>query len=62
MIHLLIIVPVILVFRLKLIDHLRIHSHDGVYGTGMSASIAQQVISSMNIITGRNGTDDGQSS
>ncbi|XP_076306408.1 serine palmitoyltransferase 2-like [Tachypleus tridentatus] len=44
----------------KLIDHLRIHSHSAVYANSMSAPVAQQIVSCMKIIMGKDGTDIGQ--
>jgi len=43
----------------KLVDHLRIHSHSACYGGSMSPPSVQQIISSMNIMMGRDGTDEG---
>ncbi|CAG0881799.1 unnamed protein product [Cyprideis torosa] len=45
--------------RKELIDHLRVESHAGTYACSMSPPIARQIISSMNIILGRDGTADG---
>ncbi|XP_076312775.1 serine palmitoyltransferase 2-like isoform X2 [Tachypleus tridentatus] len=44
----------------KLIHHIRIHSHSAVYANNIAAPIAQQIISSMEIIMGKDGTDEGQ--
>lgn len=44
----------------NIINHLRKYSHASTYGTAMAAPVAQQVISSMSIIMGRDGTDDGK--
>lgn len=44
----------------KLINHLRIHSHAACYATSMSPPVAQQIISSMRIIMGEDGTSEGQ--
>lgn len=44
----------------KLIDHIRIKSHAACYATSMSPPVAQQVIKSMQIIMGEDGTDEGQ--
>ncbi|XP_013382088.1 serine palmitoyltransferase 2-like [Lingula anatina] len=44
----------------RLIDYLRIHSHSAIYATSMSAPVTQQVITSMKIIMGEDGTDEGQ--
>ncbi|XP_015600745.1 serine palmitoyltransferase 2 isoform X3 [Cephus cinctus] len=43
-----------------LINHLRIHSHAHTYASAMSPPIAQQIITSMKIISGEDGTDAGQ--
>jgi serine palmitoyltransferase len=45
--------------RKRLIDHLRVNSHSAVYGGSMSPPSVQQIISSMNIMMGRDGTDEG---
>ena len=42
-----------------IINYLRHHSHANVYATSMSIPVVQQVISSMGIIMGRDGTSDG---
>ncbi|CAF3707292.1 unnamed protein product [Rotaria sordida] len=44
----------------SLVDHIRIHSHSTCYSSSMSAPIAYQIISALNIITSRDGTDGGQ--
>lgn len=44
----------------KMINHLRIHSQAACYATSMSPPVAQQIISSMRIIMGEDGTDEGQ--
>ncbi|CAF2820036.1 unnamed protein product [Rotaria sp. Silwood2] len=43
-----------------LIDHIRIYTHSGCYSTSMSAPVVYQIISALNIIMGRDGTNDGQ--
>ncbi|XP_031835315.1 serine palmitoyltransferase long chain base subunit [Nomia melanderi] len=43
-----------------LINHLRIYSHAHTYAAAMSPPIAQQIITSMKIIAGEDGTNDGQ--
>ncbi|CAF2151067.1 unnamed protein product [Rotaria magnacalcarata] len=43
-----------------LIDHIRVYSHSACYSSSMSAPIVQQIISALNIIMGRDGTNDGQ--
>ena len=43
----------------KLINHLRATSHAACYATSMSPPVAQQIISSMRIIMGEDGTDEG---
>jgi len=47
------------VYVQKLIDYIRVRSHSACYATGMSAPVAQQVITSMQIIMGRDGTEEG---
>eukprot|EP00730_Choanoeca_flexa_P007285 TRINITY_DN12308_c2_g12_i2.p1 TRINITY_DN12308_c2_g12~~TRINITY_DN12308_c2_g12_i2.p1 ORF type:complete len:532 (+),score=132.61 TRINITY_DN12308_c2_g12_i2:82-1596(+) len=41
------------------VDTLRHHSHSNCYATSMSPPVVQQVLASMKIIMGRDGTDDG---
>lgn len=48
-------------YQQKLISHLRINSHAHCYATSMSPPVAQQIISSMRIIMGEDGTDEGYS-
>ncbi|XP_053996435.1 serine palmitoyltransferase 2 [Hylaeus anthracinus] len=43
-----------------LINHLRIYGHAHSYAVAMSPPIAQQIITSMRIIAGEDGTDDGR--
>ncbi|XP_017758819.1 PREDICTED: serine palmitoyltransferase 2 isoform X2 [Eufriesea mexicana] len=43
-----------------LINHLRIYSHAHTYAAAMSPPIAQQIITSMKIIAGEDGTDEGK--
>lgn len=43
-----------------LIDHLRVHSHAHTYAAAMSPPIAQQIITSMRIIAGEDGSADGK--
>ncbi|XP_064601850.1 serine palmitoyltransferase 2-like isoform X2 [Liolophura sinensis] len=43
-----------------LIDYLRLHSHNVIYSPVMAAPIAQQIISSMSIIMGEDGTQEGE--
>ncbi|VDM79806.1 unnamed protein product [Strongylus vulgaris] len=43
----------------KLVDHLRVNSPTGCYSSPMSPPVAQQIITSMNIIMGKDGTNDG---
>ncbi|CAD1478089.1 unnamed protein product [Heterotrigona itama] len=43
-----------------LINYLRIYSHAHTYSTAMSPPVAQQIITSMKIIAGEDGTDDGK--
>ncbi|XP_041353080.1 serine palmitoyltransferase 2-like isoform X2 [Gigantopelta aegis] len=44
----------------KLINYLRVYSHSSVYSCVMSPPIAQQIIASMKIIMGLDGTGEGQ--
>ncbi|CAF4264725.1 unnamed protein product, partial [Rotaria sordida] len=44
----------------SLIDYIRVHSHSACYSSSMSAPIVYQIISALNIITGRDGTDNGK--
>lgn len=44
----------------RLINHLRLHSHASVYSCTMSPPVTQQIISSMRIIMGKDGTDEGK--
>uniref|UniRef100_A0A6Q2YMK2 serine C-palmitoyltransferase n=1 Tax=Esox lucius TaxID=8010 RepID=A0A6Q2YMK2_ESOLU len=46
----------------ELIDYLRSHSHSAIYATSMSPPVAQQIITSMKIIMGEDGTTLGESS
>jgi len=50
---------VVVVEMQKLIDYLRTRSHSACYGTSMSAPVAQQIITSMRIIMGLDGTNEG---
>eukprot|EP00064_Thunnus_orientalis_P011242 superscaffoldBa00001605_g11272 len=43
----------------ELIDYLRRHSHSALYATSMSSPVAQQIITSMKIIMGEDGTTLG---
>uniref|UniRef100_T1JAM9 serine C-palmitoyltransferase n=1 Tax=Strigamia maritima TaxID=126957 RepID=T1JAM9_STRMM len=43
----------------ELIEHIRRHSHAMFYASSMSAPVAQQIISSMKIIMGQDGTEEG---
>ncbi|XP_076299666.1 serine palmitoyltransferase long chain base subunit [Lasioglossum baleicum] len=43
-----------------LINHLRINSHAHTYAMAMSPPVARQIITSMKIIAGEDGTNDGQ--
>ncbi|CAJ0590635.1 unnamed protein product [Cylicocyclus nassatus] len=43
----------------KVIDHLRVSSPSGCYSSPMSPPVAQQIIASMSIIMGKDGTNDG---
>lgn len=44
----------------KLINHLRLQSHAVIYASTMSPAVTQQIISSMTIIMGKDGTLEGQ--
>ncbi|CAF3955803.1 unnamed protein product [Rotaria sp. Silwood1] len=44
----------------SLIDYIRVHSHYACYSSSMLAPIVYQIISALNIIMGRDGTDNGQ--
>lgn len=44
----------------NVIDHLRINNHAYIYAEPISYPVAQQVITSMKIICGEDGTDDGR--
>ncbi|XP_066603771.1 serine palmitoyltransferase 2 [Prorops nasuta] len=44
----------------ELINYLRIHSHAHTYASSMSPPVAQQIITSMKIIGGYDGTDNGK--
>ncbi|XP_004083402.1 serine palmitoyltransferase 2 [Oryzias latipes] len=46
--------------RKELIDYLRCHSHSALYATSMSPPVAQQIISSMKIIMGEDGSTLGK--
>jgi serine palmitoyltransferase len=46
--------------RKTVVDYLKSRSHSMCYASSMSAPVAQQIISSMNIIMGRDDTDDGR--
>ncbi|KAG8186298.1 hypothetical protein JTE90_007323 [Oedothorax gibbosus] len=43
----------------SLINHLRRHSHSFTYATSMSAPVAQQIIMTLKILMGKDGTTDG---
>lgn len=43
----------------RLCEYLRVHSHNAVYGTAMSPPVAQQILTSMTMILGQDGTDEG---
>ena len=43
-----------------MINHLRMHSQASCYATAMSPPVAQQIISSMRIIMGEDGTGEGR--
>uniref|UniRef100_A0A5S6R097 serine C-palmitoyltransferase n=1 Tax=Trichuris muris TaxID=70415 RepID=A0A5S6R097_TRIMR len=43
----------------ELIDFLRLNNHSSCYGSSISPPVAQQIISSMEVIMGRDGTNEG---
>ncbi|CAO1411603.1 unnamed protein product [Diamesa tonsa] len=43
-----------------LINYLKVNSHDNCYGSSMSPPIAQQILTSMKIIMGLDGSNDGE--
>lgn len=43
-----------------LINYLKVNSHDNCYGSSMSPPIAQQILTSMKIIMGEDGSKDGE--
>ena len=43
----------------EIIDHIRGNSHSAAYASSMSAPVSMQVMSSMKIIMGEDGTDEG---
>ncbi|KAI7866768.1 pyridoxal phosphate-dependent transferase [Spinellus fusiger] len=45
----------------KVIDYLRVHNHTFCYAEAMSIPITQQVLTSLSIIRGEDGTQDGRS-
>jgi serine palmitoyltransferase len=45
----------------KLVDHIRLHSHSSCYAVSMPAPVAQQIVSSMEVIMGLDGTTEGVS-
>lgn len=44
-----------------IVDHIRANSHASAYSASMAPAVVQQVISSMRIIMGEDGTDNGLS-
>ena len=44
----------------EIVSHIRAYSHATTYATGMPGPVAQQIISSMSIIMGKDGTDEGK--
>ncbi|KAK7476261.1 hypothetical protein BaRGS_00032537, partial [Batillaria attramentaria] len=44
----------------RLINHLKVHSHSAIYSCAMAAPVTQQVISTMSIIMGRDGSGEGR--
>lgn len=43
----------------NIINHLRISSHSAIYSSSMPPCVIQQVISSMKIMLGKDGTNEG---
>ena len=52
--------PIAMLYFQALINHLRVHSHASVYSPTMSAILAQQILTSMRIIMGKDGTKEGK--
>ncbi|XP_062617555.1 serine palmitoyltransferase 2-like [Saccostrea cucullata] len=44
----------------NLINHLRVSSHSAIYSSSMPMCVVQQVLSSMKIMLGKDGTDEGK--
>ena len=44
----------------KLINHMRTHSYANCYASSMSAPVAKQIITSLKIISGEDGTEEGK--
>lgn len=44
----------------ELVNHLRLYSHSAIYSSSMAPGVAQQIVSSMNIMLGRDGTREGE--
>ena len=44
----------------KLIDHIRVNSHANCYASGMSGPIAQQILTSLRIISGKEEGNEGK--
>lgn len=42
-----------------LVNHLRLYSHSAIYSSSMAPGVAQQILSSMKIMLGRDGTREG---
>ena len=42
-----------------IVDHVRSHSYSSAYSSTMSPPVMQQIVSSMKIIMGEDGTDEG---
>ena len=53
-------IDVIYEYFQEIIEHIRSTSHSAAYASSMSAPCAQQIMSSMKIIMGEDGTDDGK--
>jgi len=43
----------------EIINHLRQHSHCTTYGSGMSAPVVMQILTSFKILMGEDGTNEG---
>lgn len=50
---------IIIIFQ-ALINHLKLQSHGSIYSCTMAPPVTQQIISSMSIIMGADGTNEGK--